>query len=1029
MRTFGWFTLVISVIAFIVLSTHDSSAQNASAHQNRSSRGREFYIAFLPNVHDGGRNTTFLNDSLYIYITCDVPTSGNIRYRTRTGAETNVPFAITNPNEIFTFRVHFAGVELQGYYTGSAFDMLGAQSERVARQVFRVTANDDVTVYGLNQAQYTSDAFLALPASSLGKEYMVLAYKSDARGLLFMPNARDEVSTPSQFAVIATKNNTDIRIIPSAPTLVSGSTAAQIIRLNEGEVYLVQADPRVAGGLADLSGTRIIANEPIAVFAGHQRTTLPVELRPNLWTRDHLVEQLPGLETWGRTAFLTPLLRARDEIGIGSDLFRIIAAFDSTRVLVNGQPLVTLNAGQVFEGQLLSSAWITASDQILVAQYKKTSSTLEAKFIGDPFMLLVPQVEQYDRSYRFINVEAFDVQNLGQASPTSRGRVFEDHFITLIAPSGGTGLSSLRVDNTPLDVSRFTPIVNSGYSFANIAVSPGVHTARGDSAFGVYVYGYGVLNSYGYIGGGRLRIIAPDRDAPQLVAREECFGVSGMFYDTLLTDSRIASVRVLPAQTPIQQNVDVRIAAFTPFADSVAFQATLRNNRLDGEFTIEARDSIGFITRRRFFITGATVVLEGQNAQSPNVVESRLTLPTGASRIVRIPLVNYGTATQAITSVRLEMLQPNDTALLRFLGPNPVIRIPPGGRDTLLVGVNVPRDGRYSALVTLVVNDCRPYSPVRLVIDVGEDRTAPEIAANRDECARTVNFRLRDAEPFASGIATIEPAGALVNCVLRVSPGNALGELQAVLTIPNPNRDAIYAIAVTDSAGNRSEIRDTVQGFTLEIVRERNEAGETGRWGDVEISELDCRTITLRNQGLKPYSVPRLVPRGNVWFSVSESQLPLVVPPQSERRITMCFAPLEERSYLDSLVLEGYCQQQSLALTGRGIALFRIGTGRCNAVVRLRTNRASLQYFMEQNYPNPAVGISTSIQLGLMKQESVQLRIMTMLGAEVSNVNLGILPAGVHEIELETQALHAGTYLYVLETPSIRLAKQMVIVR
>lgn len=1028
MRYSRLFHPVFYLFIGLLLATNILSAQSSSANQNRSSRGREFYIAFLPNVHDGGRNTTFLNDSLYIYITCDVPTSGNIRYRTRTGGEVNVPFAITNPNEVFTFRVHYAGLELQGFYTGSMFDIGGAQSERVARQVFRVTANDDVTVYGLNQAQYTSDAFLALPVTSLGREYMVLAYKSDARGLLFMPNSRDEVSTPSQFAVIATRNNTEIRILPSAATLVSGSTAAQVIRLNEGEVYLVQADPRVANGLADLSGTRIIASEPIAVFAGHQRTTLPVELRPNLWTRDHLVEQLPGLETWGRSAFLTPLLRARDEIGIGSDLFRIIAAFDSTRVFINGQLLTVLNAGQVFEGQLMSTAWITASDQILVAQFKKTSSTLEAKFIGDPFMLLVPQVEQYDRSYRFINVEAFDLLNLGQASPASRGRVFEDHFITVIAPSGGTGLSSLRVDNNPLDISRFTPIVNSGYSFANVAVSPGVHTARGDSAFGVYVYGYGVLNSYGYIGGGRLRIIAPDRDQPELVWREECYGVSGIFYDTLLTDSRIASVRILPAQTALQQNVDVRIESFTPFADSVRFQARLRDIRLDGEFTIEARDSIGFITRRRFFVTGATVVLEGQNAQSPRPTERRITLPTGANRTLRIPLVNYGTTTQTITSLRLEQFSP-DSTFIRLVSPRPTITIPPQGRDTVLVSVNVPRNGQYSALITLALNNCAPYSPVRLVIGAGADTTKPEVSANRDDCARLVNLRLRDIEPFVSGIARIEPLGELVNCSLRLLPGDALGELQAILTVQNPNRDAIYAIAVTDSAGNRTIVRDTIQGFTVEILRERNEAGSTGAFGDVEITALNCQRVRLRNQGLKPYLIQRLTPRANIWFSVSESEFPLIIPPGAERSITLCFAPLEERSYLDSLVLEGYCQQQSLALTGRGVALFRLGTGRCNALVRLRTNRAPLEYFMEQNYPNPASGFSTSIQLGLVRQEPVQLRIISMLGAEISTINLGTLPAGAHEIELETQALQAGTYLYVLETPTVRLTKQMMIVR
>jgi hypothetical protein len=1007
----------IFLVAFWCSVSNVLHAQGTTSSQNRTSRGREFYLTFMPNVHDGGRSTSFLNDSLYVYVTCDVPTSGNIRYRNRFGGETNVPFAITNPNQIYTLRVHYQSVELQGYYTGDRFDSAGAQSEKIARQSFRITANDEVTVYGLNQALYTSDAFLALPVSSLGVEYMVLAYKSDARGLLFMPNSRDEVSTPSQFAVVATQNNTEVRILPSAPTLVAGTAAPQVVRLNEGESYLVQADPRAAGGLADLSGTRIIATKPIAVFAGHQRTTLPVELRPSLWTRDHLVEQLPGLETWGKSAFITPFLRARDEIGVGTDLFRIIAAYDNTQIFVNGQPLTTLSAGQVYEASLISSAWITASDQILVAQFKKTSSTLEAKFIGDPFMLLVPQVEQYDRSYRFINVEAFDPQNLGIASPSSRGRVFEDHFITIIAPNRGTGLTSLMVDNVSLDASRFTPIVNSGYSFANFGVGPGVHTARGDSAFAIYVYGYGVLNSYGYIGGGRLRIIAPDRDAPRLKWRDTCFGVSGMVYDTLLTDSRIASVQAL---TP--RNVNVSIAPFTRYADSVGFNAILQNQFQDGEFTLEARDSIGFVTRKRFFIPGLTVALEGQNASSLTE-ERRFTMPTGTSRTFRLPIANYGTTTQTITAINL-VNSPTNRAPFRILTPALPLVLPALGRDTIVVALDAPEDGSYSSTLTLV-STCATRTVSRLIVEAGQDRTAPTVTSQRDACARTISLRVQDIEPFPSGIARVEPLSNLVNCTVRLEPSANTLDMRVIITIPNPRRDAIFELAVIDSAGNRTIVRDTVQGFTLEIVRTRNEKGATGEWGDIPITALDCREIEVRNVGIKPYFLDRLVPRGNRWFSMAESQFPMTIPAGGKSILRVCFAPLEERNYIDTLVLEGYCQQEALLLTGNGEPLVRVEGSRCNVAVQLKTSRAPLHYFMEQNYPNPAISGQTSFAIGLPKEENVSVSVFTVLGVEVAHLNMGILPAGEHELTLDIAKLPSGMYLYAIQTPSMRLTRQM----
>jgi hypothetical protein len=1014
------------ILAFALCAFAEISAARAQMvsprNETRSSRGREFYITFLPNVHDGGRGTPFLNDSLYIYITSEVPTSGSIRYRNRLGAETSVPFSIPDPNQIFTFRIHYQNFELQGYFTGERFDSTQAQSERVARQFFHVRADDEVTVYGLNQALYTSDAFLALPVESLGREYVVLAYKSDARGLLFMPNSRDEVSTPSQFAVVATQNDTQVEILPSAPTLLARSTNAQVIRLNEGEVYLVQADPRAMNGLGDLTGSRVKANKPVAVFAGHQRTTLPVELRPSLWTRDHLVEQLPGLETWGKSAFITPFIRARDEVGLGTDLFRVVAAYDNTRIFVNGQPLTTLNAGQVFEGPLAASAWITASDQILVAQYKKTSSTLDAKFVGDPFMLLVPQVEQYDRSYRFINVEAFDPINVGSASPSSRGRVFEDHFITIIAPSGGTGLSSLQVDGIPLDPSRFTPIVNSGYSFANFALSPGVHTARGDSAFALYVYGYGVLNSYGYIGGGRLRIIAPDRDAPQIIARAECFGVRGAVFDTALTDSRIARVEFSDAQ-----NVNVSVEAFTPFADSVGFQATLQNVFADGEFTLEARDSIGFVTRRLFRIPGFTVGAEGRGANA-DAQRFRLTLPTGRSRIIEIPIVNYGSSTQTVSAIDL-VNNPANPAPFRILSPQTPFTLSPGGRDTLRVALDATAQGRYAGTLSLS-NNCAARALALLEAEAGEDQTPPEISSRREICERIITLNIRDGEPFPSGTAVVEALGELENCVLERPPAPNAFTVTAVLRILNPRLDAVYTIVVRDSAGNETILRDTAQGFTLEIVRAQSETGQTGQWGDVEITGLDCRDIVVRNVGVLPYALERLAPRVNRFFSVVESQFPLVIPARGERAIRLCFAPLEETFYADTLVIERYCETETLLLSGRGEPLTRFQGSRCNAEIRLRTARAPLHYFMEQNYPNPALGGSrTTFVVGLAAREEASLRLFSTLGEEITRVDFGALAAGEHEIALDLPSLPTGLYIAVFQTPTTRMSRHILIAR
>ena len=620
-------------------------------------------------------------------------------------------------------------------------------------------------------------------------------------------------------------------------------------------------------------------------------------------------------------------------------------------------------------------------------------------------MLLVPTVEQYDRSYRFINAEAFD-RNL----PAVVGsQVFSEHFVTLVVPTIAIG--SVRLDEQPVPPASFRAIPGSPYSFANVSVRGGVHTARADSAFGVYVYGYGIMNSYGYVGGGRLRIIAPDRTPPRLVLREECFAVEGALYDTLLTDKGITSVRLENAA-----NVETEIEPFTPPSDSVRFRARLQNRFQDGELTVEARDGGDLLTRRRILIPGLTVGLESAR-ENPQTLQIAATMPAGASRIFRFPITNYGATAQTITAFAL-VNAPQNAAQFRLLSPQTPLVLQPGV---------------FSASLSLETPVCGARELVSLTVQTGADDTPPSFASERDACARIVRLRVRDAEPFPSGIASLEIIGDLVNCSLTIEPPptpfDAVSQKEIVIRILNPRLDAIFAVAATDSAGNRAVLRDTVQGFTIEIVRSVSERGATGEWGATPITALDCREVEIRNFGILPYTIGRLTPAGNRWFSIAESQFPLVIPPQSSGSLLVCFAPLEETAYGDLLMIEGYCEEERLNLSGRGETILRILGSRCSADIQLRTSRAPLQYFMEQNFPNPAGGTQTTVRIGLPAPSPVTLTVVSPLGGEVARLDLGELPAGEHDITLDVSSLHAGTYFYRIQTPQMQISRQMLITR
>lgn len=456
------------------------------AEAQQTTRGKEFYFSFLPNFHSKG-NTS---DSLYVYIVADVPTTGSIEYRTRMGTRSTVPFSITDPSRIYVMRLSWRNYELLGYNQEESFDT-DNDNEAAAKQVFHVTANNDVAVYALNKAVTTSDATLVLPNAALGKEYMVLSYNSN--GILERGGSLHSNYTPSQFAVIATEDNTDIQISPSVPTTESGSSIKNI-RLQRGEAYLVQSQFSTRQLNYDLSGTTISATKPVAVYTGHQRATIPISVSDGSNSRDCLFKSLLPLSVWGTRYVITPF--AQPSGGTWStvnDVYRVIAAEDSTVVRFNDKVITTLNKGKVYETALTQAGYLTSTKRVLVALYKKSHNRGgSTSGLGDPFMMIIPPRRQYLNKYRFTNVQA--------------NSAYQEQYITIIAALNVTG--DILLDGRKV-TAVFRTIPNSCFAYTTLPMTDGAHTLECPQPVGLYVYGYGAADSYGYVGG---MAFIPDAD-------------------------------------------------------------------------------------------------------------------------------------------------------------------------------------------------------------------------------------------------------------------------------------------------------------------------------------------------------------------------------------------------------------------------------------------------------------------------------------------------------------------------------------
>lgn len=483
----------VITLAGIILPSESATAQPTAT----TTKGKDFWLTFLPNFHVNSPPS----DSLFVYIVAEQPTGGKISYRDKSGVIREQTFQIADPTKVFIFSVYYRSIELEGYQQGRSMFESNSQVEDIARQYLHVVADQNISVYALSQAQTTSDAFLVLPTHVLGNDYYVMAYNSDGKVSGSTVNVTS--STPSQFAVLATEDNTTITVTPRTATYNYGLTP-QTITLNQGESYLVQARITAQDPRSDLTGSHVTSTKPVAVFAGQQRATVPVELTNNLLSRDCLIEQVPPVGTWGKNAFLTPYPLPQGATSIGQDMYRVLAAYDSTQVFIDEVFIGSyLNAGRVYSGELKKGQTVTANKPILVAHFKKTatdnSNPSNPNPLSDPFMLIIPPKEQFLKSYRFYNVQAYDNRN-----PAG---VYVEQYITVVAPT--STLSTIKLDGKPVNVVKFVPIPPSNeYSFAWLGgkngadgMTDGAHTITADLPIGIYIYGYGEANSYGYAGG------------------------------------------------------------------------------------------------------------------------------------------------------------------------------------------------------------------------------------------------------------------------------------------------------------------------------------------------------------------------------------------------------------------------------------------------------------------------------------------------------------------------------------------------
>jgi hypothetical protein len=337
----------------------------------------------------------------------------------------------------------------------------GYSYDEMSSNAVHVVADAAVSVYGFSYQLAASAAFTCYPTLMLDTNYYLMSYP----GL-------------DVFAIVATADNTTVSITPSTNAdFVDHGNNYYTTNLNRGQTYGITAN------VGDITGTRITANQPVAVFAGSILTYIPTG---NNAANPLAQEQIP-VNQWG-----TNVVALSFAGRMNGDLFRVLACTNTTVTITSsyGSATANLTAGTFYETNLDGWVWFQANQPVQVAQF--ANSWNFSGLPGDPAEILLPPAGHWLQT----NVVATMTNDINQITGD-----FDASYLSLLV--AGSGTNSTYVDGSLVAATNFVAIGASGYYGAQISVTnSGAHTVNSSQPVEVQVYGWAnQQDAYGYFGG------------------------------------------------------------------------------------------------------------------------------------------------------------------------------------------------------------------------------------------------------------------------------------------------------------------------------------------------------------------------------------------------------------------------------------------------------------------------------------------------------------------------------------------------
>jgi hypothetical protein len=457
------------------------------AAMGQSNQGCLFWAVDLPNAWAGINGSPSPADQQFAVAVAntaaDMPATVSVFSGTSTTA---IETQSVGVNQIYTFRLPAQSIEPRANsYSGTAY---------------RIESDLPITAYQFNPLDntvqvFSNDASLLFPVPVLGTDYITVSGDS-------IQLATDQQPTGDNsgafISVVATEDGTTVDLFPTWSTFYAGQL--NNVALSRGQVFTAISRgnvPSTGPGNGNISGSRVVANKPVAVFSGNVAT---IEPQPGISGQqccaDHMEHQMLPLTAQG-TGYAAIHAPAPSGGGSNKVTYRIVGGFDGTQLTYSpiapaGAPTV-INAGQSVRFETTAPFAVSSTDpgkSFTVAMFLMSNQNIAGPSgqPGDPAMIALPAAAQYQTNYVFLTPDGY-----------------QSNFVTIVAPTG----AAITLDGAAVGgFNVLGDLAGLQYQWVHVPVGPGSHRVEGDQPFGIVSTGYARDVSYGYPGGSGVAAIS-----------------------------------------------------------------------------------------------------------------------------------------------------------------------------------------------------------------------------------------------------------------------------------------------------------------------------------------------------------------------------------------------------------------------------------------------------------------------------------------------------------------------------------------